>query len=323
MAWTYSTYSGANYGISIGLGVFILLGVYITFHTSKKGREFIHNRIVGIEPTKVNDDDDDDDDDADDADEEAKKKKKAVPKPPKAKKNTISGISCLLCFLGALALLIAAILIFQGCFLLNIRLLADDDCPDYAVDCFVFNGTSSTPLNETPSFYCVPNNKTQFPGGLSNGTAQCFGWIIMKQTTKDFMDQLGVCTGLIGLFTTLLAIVVYLGKSVKSLILSTIFVASCIVAAVLFLFYKWSYAPLTYAVLGLCLGLGIFGMILYCILPKPEKTTIEVKPIVPTDPNKAQTSNDASIPGNQASSSKREPPPRTITVPRSNRVALE
>ena len=169
---------------------------------------------------------------------------------------------------------IAAILIFQGCFLLNTRLTPTDDCPDDPVDCFVFNGTSATPLSESPSFHCDPQNTTQFPLGLSNGVAHCFRWIFARQTTKKILDQLGVCTGLLGLFATLLAIVVYLGKSIKSLLISHLFLACIITAIVLLPYYKWSYTPLTYAVLCVCSGLVVFGLILFCILPKPEKKPV-------------------------------------------------
>jgi hypothetical protein len=315
MSWTYSTYTGANYGISFGLVTLIMAGVFITFVTSKKGKEFVHDRIAGVDPNKAHDDNEE---------EEHENKTTAVAKPPKAKKKSTICVGCLLCLLGAMALSIAAVLIFQGCVLFNTRLLAGDNCPEYSLDCFVFNGTSGTPLSETPSFSCDPNNKTQFPMDLSNGVAHCFGWIIMKQTTKSFLDQLGVCTGLIGLFSTLLAVVVYLGKSIKSLILSIIFILCCVAAVILLVVFKWSYAPLTYAVFGLCLGLGVFGIMLYVILPKPENAKSEVEPFVPTGSNKAQTSVISFVRAKQAFSSRREPPPsRTVTGPRSNWVVPE
>jgi len=188
-----------------------------------------------------------------------------------------------------MTLSVTAVLIFQGCFLSNTRLLPNDNCPEYPMDCFVFNETKSQPISDNITFHCDPKNKTQFPIGVSDPTAWCFGWIIQLQTTKNVLDQLGVCTGLLGLFSTFLAIIVYLGRSIKTLILCFICIGSCIAATILLVFFKWSYTPLTYAVLALVIGLGIFGLVLFCILPKKKKSTDIEQRLVP-ETNKTNVS---------------------------------
>ena len=314
MSWTFSSYNGVNFGISCGLCFIIMIAVFVTFCTSPKGKRFVHDRIVGIEPTNVDDEDEDE--------HEVTKTQSVVSKPPKSDKNTIDCVSVLLCILGTAALSIAAVLMFQGCFLVNARLVPNDDCPDYPVDCFVFNGTSPTPISQSPSFQCDPSNRTQFPSNLTDAIAYCFGWIIAKQTTKRFLDQLGVCTGLIGLFTTLLAIIVYLGRSIKSLVLSMIFIMSSVTSIIIVAVYKWSFAPLTYFVLCLWLGLGIFGTILQCILPTSEKVKSEDKPS-DTDSNQANTPAISPVPDMTSISPTTESARRPKSIIRSSKVAPE
>jgi hypothetical protein len=179
------------------------------------------------------------------------------------------GIFC--CLLGGMILSITAVLIFQGCFLTNTRLLPGDDCPENPADCFIFGQSSFAPITNNVSFLCVPLEKAQFPTNISSTTAWCYGWIIRLQTTKSVLDQLGVAIALIGFFTTMLAVIVYLGRCKKTIVLSIITISCCSCLIIVLLVFKWSFAPLTYAILALGIGLGIFGLVLFCILPKPEK----------------------------------------------------
>lgn len=81
-------------------------------------------------------------------------------------KYTCNGrIAFLFCLLGIMTLSITEILLFQGCILANERVFPDDDCPEFEMDCFIFNDTTSlsSPINDSVSFHCFPNNKTQFP----------------------------------------------------------------------------------------------------------------------------------------------------------------
>jgi len=141
------------------------------------------------------------------------------------------------------------------------------------MDCFIFNDSTANPITEKMNFHCDPLNKTQFPLNMTNGIAWCYGWIFRFQTIEDVLDQLGVCTGLIGFFTTLLAVIFYLGRSIKTLLLSGIFIITCVIWFVSLPILKWSFAPLTYAVLGLGISLGIFGVILYCLSPREDSKT--------------------------------------------------
>lgn len=59
MEWTYSTYTGVNAGISSGLVSIITVGVFSIFYSSNKGKEFVTERITGIEPSKAKDEDED------------------------------------------------------------------------------------------------------------------------------------------------------------------------------------------------------------------------------------------------------------------------
>ena len=263
MEWTYSVYTGFNYGICIALIVFMFFGVLIIFFTSETGKKFVNERIIGVDPPEW------------EGDEEETDKQESSPKvndslSRKSRWRTCIGI--LFCILGIMTLSITIVLIFQGCLLANVRLLPDDQCPDFPMDCFIFTHSNLSTISESVSFQCKPTNKTQFPSGLTEPVATCFGWIILYQTAKTILDQLGVCTGLLGLFTTILAIIVYLGRSIKTLIVCIAMILCSAATVILLVAFQWSFAPLSYAVLSLGIALGIFGLILFCISPKPKQT---------------------------------------------------
>ena len=301
MAWTYDNYSGANYGIIAALIVVIVVFILLIFCTSDRGKDFVTGRIIGVSPKDADDGDDD---------EEVERKKPEDPPKQKAEQKTAENvknnkvakptkfstkvIGGYFCFLAMLTLSLTAVLVFQGCILGNVRITPDDPCPtEYPYDCFVFNGTSRDPLTQDPTFRCDPKNTTQFPAGLINGTALCFGWIIRLQTTDNVLNQLGVCTGLLGLFTAILALIAFLGKSFLTLILCVIFIVCCVVAIALLLAFKWSYSPLTYAVLLLGAALGIFGVVLFIILRKTKKKVDKEQnaPSNPPEQNPSAVSN--------------------------------
>ncbi|UJR29754.1 hypothetical protein I4U23_017302 [Adineta vaga] len=306
MGWTYPAYVGCNIGISVGLILIILLVVLIIFYNSELGQKFVNERIIGIDPPELEDD------------EEIKKKMKEIFKdeksfpwnilPRRCKCTRSDWIGFLFCLLGTMTLSITAILIFQGCVLANARVIPDSDCPEYPMDCFIFNETgTSSPINETVSFYCLPSNKTQFPSNLQDATGWCYGWIIRLQSTKKILDQLGVCSGLIGLFTTILAIIIYLGRTIKNLVLCSLIILSCLVTIILLPVFKWSFAPISFAVLSLGIALGAFGIFLYLILPKPKEEKVNEQN-VPSD--KTQTINKSDI-AKPISISTNKPPQRT------------
>ncbi|UJR29756.1 hypothetical protein I4U23_017304 [Adineta vaga] len=258
MGWTHSYYIGCNIGISVGLIVILMIIVLSTFYSSNEGQRFVNEIIIGIDPPKLED--------------EKTKNAHSIIGCGDCKLSRNGWIGLLFCLLGIMTLSITAILIFQGCILANARVIPDGDCPEFEMDCFIFNGTSSSsPINQSASFHCFPKNKTQFPSNLQDATGWCYGWIFRFQSTKSVLDQLGVCSGLIGLFTGILAIIVYLGRCIKTLILCPSLIICCVAACVLLPVFKWSFAPLSYSVLSLGIILGAFGVILYCISPEPEE----------------------------------------------------
>ncbi|CAF5050716.1 unnamed protein product, partial [Rotaria sp. Silwood1] len=58
MAWTYGSYTGINYGIPIAIAALLFVVIFILFFTSKKAKKFIHDRIVGVHPDSMKDEDD-------------------------------------------------------------------------------------------------------------------------------------------------------------------------------------------------------------------------------------------------------------------------
>jgi len=81
---------------------------------------------------------------------------------------------------------------FQGSFLTSTRVLSDDDCPEYLVECFIFEKKYFSPISNHPSFVCKYSLKVELNSNQSNATAWCYGWIIRFQTTKSILDQLGI-----------------------------------------------------------------------------------------------------------------------------------
>jgi len=256
MEWTYTAYTIADYCITLGLALVTIAGVFATFFSSKKGQEFVFERLIGVNPTKTH--------------ENANNNR--IDFSPKqtsdqVKNKSLFYVGILCCLLGGMTLCITAILMFQGCFLTSVRLLPDDDCPEYPVDCFIFGKSHLSPISNSLSFVCARSSKAEMNRNISDVTAWCYGWIIKQQTTKSILDQLGIAIALIGFYTTMLAVVVYLGKSKKTIVLSILYIIICAALIVVLLVLKWSFAPLTYAILSLGILLGIFGIVLYFAIP--------------------------------------------------------
>ncbi|CAF3712787.1 unnamed protein product [Adineta steineri] len=299
MEWTYLTYTVADYGISIGLVLVAIIGVFVTFFNSKAGEEFIVERVIGVNPSKAHSDYDGQgigqrnigNQSLDPDDYHTTLKERFV----RIKQKSIFYICIFCCLLGGMTLSITAVLLFQGCFLSSDRLLPGDDCPEYKSDCFIFGKSAISPITNNVSFYCKPLEKAQFGTNISDATAWCFGWIILQQTTKSVLDQLGIAIALIGFFTTMLAVVIYLGKCKKTLVLSIIFIAISGGAIIGLLVTKLSFSPLTYAILSQGVVLGIFGIVLFFILPKPEKQNGNQR-ILTANTNQTNTTTDSTMP---------------------------
>ncbi|CAF0773693.1 unnamed protein product [Adineta steineri] len=257
MEWTYSAYAGVNAAIAIILVIITSIVVTLSYCCSDKGQELINEIVIGVKPPKVEDDQDED--------ASSKKKRRYLWKKFK------NSIIITFCLVAIAILTTAGGLIFEGCLLANARLLPNDNCPDYPMDCFVFNQKADTePITQDPTFRCAPSNTAQFPSGNSDGVAVCFGWIIKLQSTKNILDQFGICTGVIGLFTTLLAIIIFLGESIITFVLGFLLLATSITFLCLVPSLSWSVAPITYAIIALGIIAGVFGIQLYLILPKPK-----------------------------------------------------
>ena len=275
MEWTYANYNLVNYGICAGICLLSLIMVAAVFYGSKKGKKFVHDRVVGVSEDDVGEEKKDD---------EKPKEKRTCPCCPKSHCEKVLGF--LFCLIGSFALALAGVLIFQACILANTRVAPDEACPDdYPMDCFIINPDASghNSISDHASFRCYPLNKTQFPSHLSNATAQCFGWVISQQTTQDVLDQLGVCTGLLGLFSTLLALTICIDICCVGVTLAILFLLACVAGIILVAFFKVSFSPLTFAVLSLGIAIGLFGIffhsIKYNMKKKREKNTSELQPM--------------------------------------------
>ncbi|CAF1239574.1 unnamed protein product [Adineta ricciae] len=271
MEWTYMSYTVANYGITFGLVLITILGVFVTYFSSRKGREFVIEKVIGINPEKAHDTYDD----------QNSKSLSLDTNENQFKQRSTFYIGIFCCLLGGMILSITAVLMFQGCFLIDIRLVPGDNCPKYTMDCFVFEGSSFVPIAHNATFVCQYMNKAEFPADISDATAWCYAWVIRYQSVASVLDQIGIAIALIGFFTTILAIIVYLGKSIKTIIVSMIIISSCCALILLLLFFKWSFAPLTYAILSLGITLGVFGLLLFCLLSKAEKQTNSTQILIP------------------------------------------
>ncbi|CAF2990404.1 unnamed protein product [Rotaria sp. Silwood2] len=258
MAWSYPSYVEADALISAGILFVIAMGVLVIYRL-ERGKEFVSRRIIGIETQEAVGEDD------------GVGKDQGIQIVTLTKKVHVRWVAWSFAALAAMILSFTGMTFFQGCFLASARLFPNDECPDYPMDCFVSNRTHRI------RFHCNPSSEAVFPGNITNQIAWCFGWVINLQTTKSILDQLGVCTGLMGLFTTVLAIIVYLGKSVITLVISVILFASGTVGIIISLEFKWSYSPLTVYVLVLGISLGIFGIVLYMVLPERKNDGLVTK----------------------------------------------
>ena len=133
---------------------------------------------------------------------------------PKSNREKFFGI--LLCLIGSSALTVVGVVIFQNCILVNqmVTNYNDESCPEYIMDCFIINLdiTKQESMNITVSFQCKPWDPPPFPSNQTNITAHCFRWG-PPQSKKDVLYRLGISTGLLGLFSTLLAMNFCLGPT--------------------------------------------------------------------------------------------------------------
>lgn len=262
MEWSYSAYQWIDFVVSTFLIIITSVSVYAIFRCSKNGEKFVLERIIGIEPYK------------------AKNKDHS-----RVQRIVMQTMHFLFWLVSAGPLSISVLLLFQGCFLANARLYPNEDCPDYPMDCFVSTETDRV------RFYCDPSSKVEFPSNITGSIAWCYGFIIELQTTKNILDQLGMCSGLIGLFTTLLAIIVFLSGSKIGFVLSGTILLICAIALCVSPIFDWSWAALTFMVLILGVLLGAFGLTLSYIIFKQETKNNNGQILAPDKPRALSDSN--------------------------------
>ncbi|CAF4441790.1 unnamed protein product, partial [Adineta steineri] len=112
MEWTYLTYTIADYGISIGLVLVCIIGVFVTFFNSKAGQEFIVERVIGVNPSKAHGHGHDHGNE--DGQNHTNNDPSLQQSYAQMKEKSIFYIGIFCCLLGGMTLSLTAVLIFQG-----------------------------------------------------------------------------------------------------------------------------------------------------------------------------------------------------------------
>ena len=265
MSHSYEYYRGLNIGLGMGILVVVSI-VVIVLGCLTDLQMFFLKSIVGVELDSFQRMTDVPDESAGTVPEE----KTRIFSLAFSKRNGELVITY-----GALVLLcgvllgLMAVLIFDGCILGNAPLESGDDCPSYPMDCFLFPTRDNATIVQ--SFRCLPNDAINFTSIYPDGHAWCYGWIIGRQTTKNVLDQIGICAGLLGLFATIIVLFTYIMKYPNSYVVFSCLSLTAIVAAVLALAITGiSVVLLTYVTLGLgALSVAwsccLFGVSGFCV----------------------------------------------------------
>lgn len=184
--------------------------------------------------------------------------------------------SALCCTYGNLAVLcglllgLMVLIIFDSCILGNSQLKPGDECPSYPMDCFIFpTKTNSTVVQ---SFQCVPKDTANFSLSYPEGHVICYGWIIGRQTTKNVLDQIGICAGLLGLFATIILLFSYIMKYPNCYVgLSVLWIVGLLVMVIVFGILGVSVVLLTYVTLALGALSVCWSCCLFCATDSYEK----------------------------------------------------
>ncbi|UJR17723.1 hypothetical protein I4U23_004621 [Adineta vaga] len=181
MEWTYTTYTIANYGITLALVLTTVIGVNPTKAYGDYAKADIKHLSSDTNPIQIF---------------------------SQIKRRTVFYIGIFCCLLEGMTLSITAVLMFQGCFLTDIRITSGDDCLEYPMDCFVFQGNDFVPITRNATFLRERLKKAQFPSNIFDTNAWC------------------VTMALIALFTIMLAVIIYLAKCRKTVALSVILIST-------------------------------------------------------------------------------------------------
>jgi hypothetical protein len=122
------------------------------------------------------------------------------------------------------------------------------------VDCFIFQLIRDiSPINNSFPTQCNSTVALSFSGVR----ADCFTWVYAQVGVVDVIEELGICTGIVALLGTFVAVISYLCQHHRWRLLSDI-TACLAVAAIPFLVYRDGSVPfLTYILLGSLSGIII------------------------------------------------------------------
>ena len=107
--------------------------------------------------------------------------------------------------------LLVSILVFvEGCIFSSRHVYGTKSCSDRIPNCYLFKSRFSSfePFTE---YVCEPDH----PVLPNNGTAEfavCYGFVLPDQTAIDFLNQLGVCTGILSLIDSIYPLVYRAGR---------------------------------------------------------------------------------------------------------------
>ena len=89
---------------------------------------------------------------------------------------------------------------FFGCIVTMEYYYSGDSCPSRSKDCFVF-ASSFTEVAPVDQFICNPGETIQTLNSTSYRYVACFGYEFGAQSTLEILNQLGICTGILSLFS--------------------------------------------------------------------------------------------------------------------------
>jgi hypothetical protein len=177
-------------------------------------------------------------------------------------------------FLLTLCIWCAFTAFFEGVILGYAVAGENDSCPapkratdGTVVECFIYqNSFDHSPQNKTFPIACNRTMKLTFSGSWVG----CFAWIYLDVAVEDVIEELGICTGIIAFFGSIIAIISYLCRKHRWRLIFDI-LACLAVAAIPVLIYKRGNVPLLTYILLLSLSISI--IITECLLNIPPLLT--------------------------------------------------
>lgn len=101
----------------------------------------------------------------------------------------------------SMCLMLLLVVLTDGC-IFSMRLIYENElCSDAFSYCYLFQSRFSL-YKVIDQFACQPNELV-ISSNVSASHALCYGFILPSQTTIDFLNQLGICTGILSIVRTL------------------------------------------------------------------------------------------------------------------------